>query len=353
MTVREIAKLAGVSIGTVDRVLYRRGRVSPETKARVEEIIEEYQFTPNPIARRLKRNKSYRFCALIPRRDQDSGYWGQALSGIENGAMSITALGVETEIIEYDRYDQQSFYAAAEAILRNRPDGLIFAPVMPDRTRPFIEKIHDEQIPYVFFDADLPEMEPLCVIGHDSFKSGYLGGRLMHLFAGKITMPAFVLDAHGEDYHIRRRRDGFLSFAEEHTFPVLCREYSGYTGAEISEQEMTCFMLEKPAISGIFVTNSMAHRVAEVAKWVFAERDFFIIGYDLIPRNRLLLGEGSIDAIIDQRPAEQGRQALINLYRCIVLEQQIEQKIRIPIDIYLRENIPEEPKETASSLNHY
>ncbi|MDR3167452.1 MAG: helix-turn-helix domain-containing protein, partial [Treponema sp.] len=49
MTVKEIAALAGVSVGTVDRVIYHRGRVAAETKDRIEAIIEQYQFTPNPI----------------------------------------------------------------------------------------------------------------------------------------------------------------------------------------------------------------------------------------------------------------------------------------------------------------
>jgi LacI family transcriptional regulator len=337
MTVREIARLAGVSTGTVDRVLYRRGRVSPETMARVEEIIERCHFTPNPIARRLKRNKSYRFCVFIPRQDQDSGYWRQVAAGIHNCALGITPLGVETEIVEYDRYDPPSFCTAAEEIIRSRPDGLIFAPLMPDRTRPFIETIHAQRIPYVFFDADLPGMEPLCAIGHNSFRSGYLAGRLMHLFAGTIQRPVCVLDVHGEDYHLVRRRDGFLEYARENGFPALFREYSG---AEIAEHEVGS-LLESSGLSGVFVTNSMAHRVAEVAKRQFPRRDFFIIGYDLIPRNRRMLAEGSIDAIIDQRPEEQGRQALLTLYRHIVLDQDVPAKIQIPIDIYLKENIPE------------
>jgi DNA-binding LacI/PurR family transcriptional regulator len=88
VNVKEIAALAGVSAGTVDRVIYHRGRVSVETKKRIEAIIEQYQFTPNPIARRLKRNRAYRFCAFLPRRDQDAGYWGQVLEGIEEGAKS-------------------------------------------------------------------------------------------------------------------------------------------------------------------------------------------------------------------------------------------------------------------------
>jgi len=59
MTVREIAKKAGVSIGTVDRVIHGRGRVAPETRNCILSIIEESGYTPNPIARHLKLNKKY------------------------------------------------------------------------------------------------------------------------------------------------------------------------------------------------------------------------------------------------------------------------------------------------------
>jgi LacI family transcriptional regulator len=262
------------------------------------------------------------------------------MEGIQNGAAKITPLGVDVEILEYDRYDLQSFHNKADEILRSKPDGVILPPIMSEKTRPFIEALQGEQKPYVFFDADIPDMKPLCVVGHDSFKGGYLAGRLMHLFAGRITKPAVVLDAHGEDYHIIQRRKGFLRYAEEHGFPALFREYSGYAGAELSEQEITCFLLETSDLAGIFVTNCLAHRVAEVAKRLFAERHFFIIGYDLIPNNRRLLEQGWIDAIIAQRPEEQGRLALQSLYQHIVLEQKVASRIEIPMDIYIRENIP-------------
>lgn len=63
------------------------------------------------------------------------------------------------------------------------------------------------------------------------------------------------------------------------------------------------------------------------------KRSFYLVGYDFIPKNHELLRDGGIDAIISQRPEEQGREALLNLYRHIVLEQ------RIPLDVYLKENI--------------
>jgi len=156
MTVHEIAELAGVSIGTVDRVLHKRGRVSAATRARVEEIIEKYQFTPNPIARQLKRNRPYRFCALLPRRDQDAGYWGQIILGIERAAGEIKSLGVETEIFEFDRYDPATFEQVSDLVSTRKPEGLLFAPIKPKRTKPFIERIRKEKIPFVFVDTDIP-----------------------------------------------------------------------------------------------------------------------------------------------------------------------------------------------------
>jgi LacI family transcriptional regulator len=340
VNVRDIAALAGVSVGTVDRVIYHRGRVSAATRERIEAIIEQYQFTPNPIARRLKRNRAYRFCAFLPRRDQDAGYWAQALEGIQEGAREISPLGVETEIVEYDRYSPGEFHRAAESMLAEKPDGILLPPIMPEKSKTLIAAIRDREIPCVFFDADLPDADPLCAIGQDSFRGGYLAGRLMRLLAGQLAGPVAVLDAHGEDYHIMRRRDGFLRYAEEQGFSTVVRDYSGYKGVELSVDEVAGFLRENRGLAGIFITNCMAHRVAEAVREHNAGDPVVLVGYDLIPKNRELLREGGIDAIISQRPEEQGRQALLSLYRHIVLEQRIAPKIEIPLDVYFKENIP-------------
>ncbi|MDR2478285.1 MAG: substrate-binding domain-containing protein, partial [Treponema sp.] len=304
-------------------------------------IINEHQFTPNPIARRLKRNRPYRFCALIPRRDQDAGYWGQILSGIERAAAEIKSLGVETEIAEFDRCDFRAFRKITAQALAQKPDGLLFAPIMPERTRPFVKKVVAEKIPLVFVDSEMPGIDPLCVIAQDPFKGGYLAGRLFHLFAGTVTKPAAVLDAHGDDYHITRRRDGFLRYAQEHDFPVVVREYSDYEGSEISVDEIVRFLEKHPRLSGIFITNCMVHRVAEAAAQLRKRKNnFFLAGYDLIPKNHLLLAQGRIDAIISQRPEEQGREALLTLFRSVALGQPVEVRREIPLDVYIKENVP-------------
>lgn len=336
MTVHEIAALAGVSIGTVDRVLHNRGRVSAATRARLESIIEEYQFTPNPIARRLKRGRSYRFCAMIPRRDQDAGYWEQVIEGILQGAGGLVPLGTETEIIEYDRYNPGEAREKMELALAENPDGMIFAPII--LIKPLLGMVPRRRIPYVFLDSAFPELNPVCEISQDPVRGGRLAGRLLHLFAGKVQKPVAVLDIHSRDYHISRRREGFLEYAIGQGWTVVIKEYPGE--AELSEEEIALFLAEHPDLTGVFVTNCMSHRLAQILKNGRRKKDFFIIGYDLIPANRRFLKEGLIDAIISQRPEEQGRQAVVNLYRHIVLDEKVEEKIEISLDIYMKENIP-------------
>jgi DNA-binding LacI/PurR family transcriptional regulator len=58
-TVKEIARRARVSIGTLDRVLHDRGEVSADTKARLEAIIPSLGYKPNVLARRLSLDRHH------------------------------------------------------------------------------------------------------------------------------------------------------------------------------------------------------------------------------------------------------------------------------------------------------
>jgi LacI family transcriptional regulator len=341
MTITEIAKLAGVSIGTVDRVIYRRGRVSQSTIQKVEALIEKYNFAPNPIARRLQRGRTYRFCVLSPRGDQDSGYWAQILGGVRSEAADLVPLGVETDIIEFDRYDPPAFQDAVAKIFAKETDGVAFAPLQVAGLRGFIAALEERKIPYIFFDANMPGVSPACAIGPDSFKSGYLAGRLLHIFSGKVTKPVAVMAAHGEDFHLIRRRDGFLQYAQENSFKTLVQEFANDQGVELSDASIARFLRSHPALQGVFITNASAHRIAEAALENKKHRDFFIIGYDLVPDNRRLLREGKLDAVIAQQPETQGKQALEYLFRAVAMNMRIPARVEIPLSIFIRENVPE------------
>ena len=65
-TIKDIARMAGVSAGTVDRVLHNRGDVSPKSKAKVQKVLDEIHYQPNVFAIGLAAKKKYSFLCLIP-----------------------------------------------------------------------------------------------------------------------------------------------------------------------------------------------------------------------------------------------------------------------------------------------
>lgn len=68
----DIAKMAGVSVGTVDRVIHNRGRVSEENRKKVQTILEMVHYQPNLMARSLASKKQYHFVAITPSFAQES-----------------------------------------------------------------------------------------------------------------------------------------------------------------------------------------------------------------------------------------------------------------------------------------
>ena len=74
-TMKDVALLAGVSIGTVDRVFHNRGRFSQDTARRVWDAARSLRFQPNRVASNLSRAEHYTLLALLPHPDQDGGFW--------------------------------------------------------------------------------------------------------------------------------------------------------------------------------------------------------------------------------------------------------------------------------------
>ena len=81
--IKDIARLSGVSVGTVDRVLHNRPNVSPVAREKVEKALKEMDYRPNVYASALAYNKSYRFFCIIPKHESEA-YWEEIEEGATN-----------------------------------------------------------------------------------------------------------------------------------------------------------------------------------------------------------------------------------------------------------------------------
>lgn len=147
--IKDIARLADVSVGTVDRVIHGRSGVSEASKKRVEEILKQLDYQPNMYASALASNKKYTFICLLPQH-LEGEYWTAVELGIHEAIATYSDFNTSVKINYYDPYDYHSFVDASEAILTQQPDGVMVAPTAPQYTKGFTDQLQTLDIPYIY-----------------------------------------------------------------------------------------------------------------------------------------------------------------------------------------------------------
>jgi LacI family transcriptional regulator len=342
ITVKEIARLAGVSIGTVDRVLHSREGVSSQTRQRIAEIIESMGYEPNVLARQLSLNRNYAFRVILPQSHQDSGYWALCLDGIRQAAIELSPFRVQVRTDQFDRYDRSAYARLLEDVLAKPSDGLLIAPILPEVLLPVLDRLKGLQ-PYAFFDGSLEGASPIATIGQDAYKAGYLAGRVMSLLV-EGRMPIVALNAHAEDRHIRMRIEGFSAFFEEHgssSGGIIVRDFFEIENESACDSYLEDLFAEMGAIPGILVANSSGHRVGEWLSRTGRKEACRLVAWDLVPANARALAAGTIDSLVSQRPADQAREGMERLFKSVVHGAEVEGDMEMPVDLFLKENLPE------------
>lgn len=337
-TIKRISELAGVSIGTVDRVLHKRGRVSSATEARILHFVKDMEYKPNIFARNLKLSKTFHFGLLMPQPAQDSAYWTLPLKGVARAEAELRSQKVRIHRFFYNKHSAGSLARARRKVLAASLDGLLVAPFA---SRGFLTFLRDipARLPYVFFDSFIPDVPFLASIGQDSFQSGVLSARLMKMLVAEPGHVA-VIRVRPKDFHIDSRVEGFLSFC--HQCPQVTTEVSEINGDEGRDSDARVFgriFRRHPDLKGIFVANASTHRAAAYVKARGAAGRVHVIGYDLIDENVRSLREGIVDFLISQQPERQGYEGINALYRHIVLEERVPKEIMMQIDIITSENV--------------
>ena len=115
-TIEIIAKKAGVSRGTVDRVLHNRGQVKPETAAKVRAVMKELDFQPNTLGRAfyLSRKKN-KIGVLVSFREPD--FQKQVMQGINDGMVYAQQYGIETLTETASPDDADGYLAALKRLM--------------------------------------------------------------------------------------------------------------------------------------------------------------------------------------------------------------------------------------------
>ncbi|PAV28412.1 LacI family transcriptional regulator [Virgibacillus profundi] len=308
LTIKEIAKKANVSITTVSRVLNQNKEgVGKETRKRVEEVIKEYNYRPNAIARSMITKNTKTIGLVIP--DIRNPFFSDLARAIEDIAnkmgYSVFLCNVDNQLKVLERY--------LWLLIEKNVDGIIFSSSDSNLNDGVQKLLKKNNIPVMFIDRgdDDSEFNGVFI---DNTEAGYLATshliKLGHKKIGCITGPKTI-------WNSNHRLKGYKLAHEQVGLKIdrnLVREGSytmkgGYDAAKV-------LLRENKDITSIFALNDlMAFGVYQAARElnILIPDDISVVGFDNLSYNQILtprlttieqpikkIGEVSVEYLIKQ-----------------------------------------------------
>ena len=339
--IKDIARLAGVSIGTVDRVIHERGEVALRTREKVKHFLKETNYSPNVMAQVLKSRKGYHLVSLLPEPSKDNVFWEKHSAGINKAIDELDLFHVTLTQVTFDMFNEDDFQKKAKSVLSLRPDGVLLAPIFKSESISFCSGLNGIKIPFVFVDGFIENTDFLAYIGEDIFRSGRVAGRLIDMITPEkrdiliVNIARNIQNVH----HLNNRMHGFLNYFESSSInkgkkininiPFPSR---GKIKTAIDRS-----FLENPEIGSIFMSGSKSYLIASYLEEK-GLKNVNLIGYDLLEKNIRYLKSGTISFLIGQRPEEQTYKAIKKLFEFLSLNKVPEKMEYLPVDIITSEN---------------
>ena len=340
-TIKDIAQMAGVSAGTVDRVLHNRGDVSQKSKEKVQKVLDEINYQPNVFAIGLAAKKKYTITCMIPYYVEHD-YWHSVATGIERARQELRPFNVSVDYLHYKHGDRKSYQDACQKIEKSNTDALLLAPNFREDTLSMLAYLKDKNIPFAFIDFDIEEAKALKYIGQDSYKSGYIAAKILMRNYQQVQELILFLNYNKDnpaEIQMKRRLEGFMKYiSEEHKDIAIHEVILNKNNPEKNNEILSDFFRKHPKATLGAVFNS---RVYQVGHYLREKRQNMtgLIGYDLLRNNTELLKSGEVTYLIGQRPGLQGYCGVITLCDNIVFKKSVEPLKYMPIDILIKENI--------------
>lgn len=337
-TIKEIAVLAGVSRGTVDRVLNNRGSVKPATAEKINEIAKALDYKPNKAGLALAAQKKKLKLGVILF-STDNPFFADVLKGVNEKAQDLAGYNC-TVLIRQIPINVEAQLSAIDELLREEVNGIALAPQNDDRIRIRINELYEKGIPVVTLNTDIENSRRIAYVGSNYTKSGATAAGLLRLMAhgnvhiGIITGSSDIL-CHTE------RIAGFTSTLrpyQEHMHIVSIVETQD---DEIESYEQTSRLLkEHPEINALFFAAGGVYGGCRAITSLGYAGKLCVIAFDKADTTEHFLQEGVLSAVICQQPRIQGRRPLDLLFNYLTSGELPEKEFNYTaVDIRILENI--------------
>ncbi len=340
-TTKDLAKAAGVSLATVDRVLNARAGVRQTTAERVHRAIKEIDFVRDISAANLARKKNYQLVFLLP--DHDDEFIDLIQSEIAEAGRFLAHERTNVSIIRAPANDPHKIAQEIDKLSPEVIDGVaIMAPETP-QVRDAISRLDARGIAVVAFVSHQPTAENVYFVGINNEAAGRTVGQLIARFTGEQQGSVLVLTETMQSRDSQERRLGFDTIMAKYAPRLkVSPSMETYGDPRRTAQIVRQALQSHPPVVGIYLMN---HDILEIMQEIDNQgrsQRTVIIGHELTPHTSARLLDGSIDAVITQNVGHLVRSSIRMLRAKLTRVSPVDSQERIRIEIILRENMPEE-----------
>lgn len=337
-TIKEIADLAGVSRGTVDRVLNKRGSVNPQTAEKVLEIAQALDYKPNRAGLVLAAQKKNLKLGVILF-GEGNPFFDEVIDGIRhkeeelacyNCSVSIKRVAVDT--------DEQ--IRAIDEFLKEGINGIAISPTNDRHLAAKIDELHDRGIPVVALNTDIKDCKRLAFVGSNYYQSGATAAGLMRLMAKGDDVRIGIIAGSSEILCHTERIAGFKHAIEKYDHINVVDTIMNHDDDFVSYDMTSQLLKSHPEINALFFAAGGVYGGCRSVIAQDRSDAMTIITFDQVATTKEMIRKNVISATICQEPFIQGSKPLDILFTYLATGELPEQEYNYTaVDIRIKENL--------------
>jgi len=339
ITIKQIAEMANVSRGTVDKVLNKRPGIKKETREKILKIAKELNYQPNFLGKALVQSKAPLKIAVILTPGHNP-FIQEMLKGIKNAEEEYRAFGIKILIKIPISLEPSEQISILNDLSESGVSGIAVFPIDDTQVRSKINQLIDDGIHIITFNSQLDGLKDFCFVGQNHRKGGATAAGLMSKLLPNGGCVGIIISSYNLSCH-KDRLKGFLDKINATKSRITILEVTENQDCKTDAFKQTLdFYNKSPNLKGIYITGGGVAGIGNALDIASPTHPPHIICHDLVPETLALLKSGVVDFALGQSPEIQGYQIIKILFDSLVKKQKpLSRHFEIPITISTQDSI--------------